>query len=106
MVQVDPWEKAADCERSKQSAIDPQRRAIFERLRDLWIALGNKRAAQVGSRGPDSARSFAEGAAEGCPSAPGCGCLPSSTKHWTGRGNSPRHKLGNDRRRGNRRGHP
>ena len=33
-------------------------------------------------------------------------CLPSSTKHWTGRGNSPRHNLGNDRSRGNRRGHP
>jgi hypothetical protein len=43
MVQVDPWEKAADCERAKQTAIDPQRKAIFERLRDLWIALGNKR---------------------------------------------------------------
>jgi hypothetical protein len=27
---------------SKQP-FDPQRKAIFERLRDLWIALGNKR---------------------------------------------------------------
>jgi hypothetical protein len=40
---VDPWEKAADCERSAQAASDPQRRAVLEKLRDLWVALANQR---------------------------------------------------------------
>ena len=40
----DPWEKAADCERAMQATIDPQRQAILERLRNLWIGLGNKQS--------------------------------------------------------------
>ena len=43
MASVDPWEKAADCERSLQTAIDPERRAVLGKLRDLWIALANTR---------------------------------------------------------------
>ena len=38
----DPWEKAADCERAMRATIDPQRQAILERLRNLWIGLGDK----------------------------------------------------------------
>jgi hypothetical protein len=41
MTSVDPWEKAADCERSLQTVIDPERRAVLGKLRDLWIALAN-----------------------------------------------------------------
>jgi hypothetical protein len=40
----DPWEKAADYERAMQATIDPQRQAILERLRNLWIGLGNKQS--------------------------------------------------------------
>jgi hypothetical protein len=38
----DPWEKAADCERAMRATIDPQRQELLERLRNLWIGLGNK----------------------------------------------------------------
>jgi hypothetical protein len=41
MTNVDPWEKAADCERSLEVATDPQKRSILTKLRDLWITLGN-----------------------------------------------------------------
>ena len=42
MITVDPWEKAADCERALDAAADPDRHAMLERVRDLWIALGNE----------------------------------------------------------------
>jgi len=42
MSMVDPWEKAADCERSAQAAIDPHRRAMLQKLRDLWVSLANR----------------------------------------------------------------
>lgn len=38
MAAIEPWEKAADCERSAQAS------STLHRLRDLWIALGNERA--------------------------------------------------------------
>ena len=44
MTAVDPWEKAADCERSLQAAVDPQRRAILSKIRDMWVALGNEKS--------------------------------------------------------------
>ena len=44
MAAIEPWEKAADCERSAQASIDPHLKVILHRLRDLWIALGNERA--------------------------------------------------------------
>jgi hypothetical protein len=43
MSMVDPWEKAADCERAAQAAVEPKRRAIFKILRDQWVDLANKR---------------------------------------------------------------
>ena len=38
---IDPWEKAAECERSLTATPNLQQRAILEMLRNLWIALGN-----------------------------------------------------------------
>jgi hypothetical protein len=43
MATVDPWAKAADCERSLQAIIDPERRAALGKLRALWTALANTR---------------------------------------------------------------
>ena len=43
MSEIDPWEKAADCQRAVQAAIDPQHQAMLTHLRNLWIALGNER---------------------------------------------------------------
>ena len=40
--QIDPWEKAADCERAIQAAGDPQQKKILKNLRYLWIALANE----------------------------------------------------------------
>jgi hypothetical protein len=42
MSMIDPWEKAADCERSLQATADPQRRYVLRHLRDLWIGVGNE----------------------------------------------------------------
>jgi hypothetical protein len=42
MTTIDPWEEAAECERSLQAEVDPERQEILEKLRDLWIALGNE----------------------------------------------------------------
>jgi hypothetical protein len=43
MSQIDPWEKAAECQRAAQAAIDPEHQTILTHLRNLWIALGNER---------------------------------------------------------------
>jgi hypothetical protein len=40
--QIDPWEKAADCERAIRAAADPQQKKILKNLRYLWIALANE----------------------------------------------------------------
>src|SRR3954454_7809675 len=42
MSRIDPWEKAADCERAIQTAADPQQKTILKNLRYLWIALANE----------------------------------------------------------------
>jgi lipocalin len=42
MLQIDPWVKAAECERAIRVVADPERRSVFISLRSLWIALGNK----------------------------------------------------------------
>ena len=42
MSRIDPWEKAADCERAIQAAADPQQKTILKNLRYLWIALANE----------------------------------------------------------------
>ena len=47
MARPDPWEKAAECERALQTAIDPSRRALLENLRNQWIALANRRSLMI-----------------------------------------------------------
>lgn len=42
--EIDPWERAAQCHRQVSAANDPERKAIFENLRELWIAIGNAQA--------------------------------------------------------------
>jgi hypothetical protein len=43
MLQIDPWEKAAECERYLQAEVDSTRREILTNVRDLWIGLANAR---------------------------------------------------------------
>jgi len=43
MFQVDPWEKAADCERALRISLDPVHREILTNIREFWIALANER---------------------------------------------------------------
>jgi hypothetical protein len=42
MLQVDPWSKAAECDRAIALVADPERRIVLESLRSLWIALCNE----------------------------------------------------------------
>ena len=39
MAQVDPWEKAADCERAIRITLDPVHRETLSNSREFWIAL-------------------------------------------------------------------
>ena len=41
IVVVDPWSKAAECDRAIELVADPERRIVLQSLRSLWIALGN-----------------------------------------------------------------
>jgi hypothetical protein len=41
--QVDPWEKAADCERALRLTIDPVHRENLTNIREFWISLANAR---------------------------------------------------------------
>jgi hypothetical protein len=43
MFQVDPWEKAADCERALRLTIDPIHRENLTSIREFWIALAHSR---------------------------------------------------------------
>jgi hypothetical protein len=40
---VDPWEKAADCERALRLTIDPVHRENLTNIREFWISLANAR---------------------------------------------------------------
>ena len=42
MIPVNPFDKAADCERSLQTCQDLGRRLVLSKLRDLWIAVGTE----------------------------------------------------------------
>ena len=42
MSQIDPWSKAAECDRAIALIADPERRIVLESLRSLWIALCNE----------------------------------------------------------------
>ena len=44
MMHVDPWGKAAECERAMAIVADPERRVILSKLRSVWVALGNKQS--------------------------------------------------------------
>jgi len=43
MTQVDPWEKAADCERALRLTLDPLHRDRLKDIREFWISLANAR---------------------------------------------------------------
>jgi len=43
MFQVDPWEKAADCDRALRISLDPVHREILTNIREFWIALAQER---------------------------------------------------------------
>ena len=43
MSQVDPWEKAADCERAMRISLDPTQREDLANIREFWISLANAR---------------------------------------------------------------
>jgi hypothetical protein len=49
MLQIDPWEKAAECERALQAAADSTDREIFGDVRQLWIGLANARCLLSGA---------------------------------------------------------
>jgi hypothetical protein len=42
MAQVDPWEKAADCEGEIRLTFDPVHRETLSNIRQFWIALAQK----------------------------------------------------------------
>ena len=44
MLQIDPWERAAECERALQASNDSTRREILIDVRELWIGLANARS--------------------------------------------------------------
>ena len=41
MFQVDPWEKAADCERALRLTLDPVHREHLTNMREFWISLAH-----------------------------------------------------------------
>ena len=43
MLQVEPWEKAADCERALRLTLDPIYRENLTNIREFWISLAHKR---------------------------------------------------------------
>jgi hypothetical protein len=43
MIQVDPWEKAAECERAIRLTLDPIHRENLTNICGFWISLAQKR---------------------------------------------------------------
>jgi hypothetical protein len=41
---IDPWAKAAECERALRYTDDPHRRILLSQLREYWIAIANEKA--------------------------------------------------------------
>jgi hypothetical protein len=39
--QVDPWEKASDCDRALKATVDPVHRDILTTIRASWVSLAN-----------------------------------------------------------------
>ena len=50
MLQIDPWVKAAECERAIRVVADHERRSVLISLRSLWVALGNEESISDRSR--------------------------------------------------------
>jgi len=48
MLQIDPWEKAAECERYLQAEVDSTHREILTNFR-VWIGLANARNFPTGA---------------------------------------------------------
>src|SRR5256886_17615821 len=42
MPQIDPWEKAAECERALRITVDPIRRETLCNIREFWIGLAQE----------------------------------------------------------------
>ena len=69
MPDLDPWQKAAECQRALAVVADPERRDVLNSLRLLWIALGNKRPLFEGVEGAGQLSTIAQIHAELM-----CGC--------------------------------
>jgi hypothetical protein len=50
MLRIDPWVKAAECERAIRMVADPARRSVLISLRSLWISLGAEESILDSSR--------------------------------------------------------
>jgi hypothetical protein len=57
---VDPWGKAAECERAIEIVADPERRVVLNSLRSLWIALGNEQPFYDGLERADQLSTIAQ----------------------------------------------
>lgn len=44
MLRLDPWSKAAECDRAIARVADPERRIVLESLRSVWVALHNEQS--------------------------------------------------------------
>jgi hypothetical protein len=53
LLHVDPWSKAAECDRAIERVADPERRTVLESLRSFWIELGNELPTAGGRDGAD-----------------------------------------------------
>ncbi len=42
MLHIEPWVKAAECERVIRVVADPERRSVLMSLQGFWVALGNE----------------------------------------------------------------
>jgi len=55
LLRVDPWSKAAECDRAIERVADPERRTVLQSLRSFWIELGDQLPTTAGGRhGADS----------------------------------------------------
>jgi hypothetical protein len=50
MLQIDPWVKAAECERAIRAVADPEHRSVLISLQSLWITLGSEKSIFDASR--------------------------------------------------------
>ena len=41
-MKLDPWDKAAECDRAIEIVADPERREVLDRLRSVWLAIGDR----------------------------------------------------------------